>query len=75
MIQEFQLRVLPQVAANEQAIIAYVADEKGINPRQVNAVRVLKRSIDARQRTIFINLKLRKYITELPATDEYQPTT
>ena len=72
MIQEFQLRVLPQVAASEQAIIAYLADEKGVNARSVNAVRVLKRSIDARQRTIFINLKVRVYINEMPANDEYQ---
>ena len=74
MIQEYQRRVLPQVAANEQAIIAYVADEKGLNPRQINAIRVLKRSIDARQRTVFINLKVRVYINEMPANDEYQPT-
>ena len=72
MIQEFQLRVLPQVAASEQATIAYLADEKGVNARSVNAVRVLKRSIDARQRTIFINLKVRVYINEMPANDEYQ---
>ena len=74
MIQEFQIRVLPQVAANEQAVIAYLADEKGLDPRKVNAIRILKRSIDARQRTIFINLKVRAYINEMPANDEYQPT-
>jgi hypothetical protein len=47
--------VLPVVASSEQNIISYIADEKGIDARTVNAVRVLKRSIDARQRTIFIN--------------------
>ena len=52
MIQEFQIRVLPVLASSEQNIISYIADEKGIDARTVNAVRVLKRSIDARQRKV-----------------------
>ena len=71
MIQEFQIRVLPVVASSEQNIISYIADEKGIDARTVNAVRVLKRSIDARQRTIFINLTVRVYINEIPQDAEY----
>lgn len=74
MIQEFQIRVLPVVASSEQNIISYIADEKGIDARTVNAVRVLKRSIDARQRTIFINLTLRVYINEIPQDAEYVHT-
>jgi hypothetical protein len=34
----------------------------------------LKRSIDARQRTIFVNLKVRAYIKEMPQEDEYERT-
>ena len=56
MIQEYQIRVLPVVASSEQNIRQFVAEDKGIDVRTINAVRVLKRSIDARQRTIFINL-------------------
>lgn len=74
MIQEYQIRVLPEVAVNEQNITAYLALEKGVDSRQVNAVRVLKRSIDARQRTIFINLKVRVYINEQPNDDAYEHT-
>lgn len=74
MIQEFQIRVLPVVASSEQNIISYIADEKGIDARTVNAVRVLKRSIDARQRTIFINLIVRVYINEIPQDAEYVHT-
>ena len=74
MIQEFQIRVLPVVASSEQNIISYIADEKGIDARTVNAVRVLKRSIDARQRTIFINLTVRVYINEIPQDMEYVHT-
>ena len=74
MIQEFQIRVLPVMASHEQNIRQYVADEKGIDARTINAVRVLKRSIDARQRTIFVNLTVRVYINEMPQDDEYVKT-
>ena len=69
MIQEYQLRVLPEIAANEQRLKEYLSEEKGINPRNINATRILKRSIDARQRTIFVNLKVQVYINEMPKDD------
>lgn len=72
MIEEYQLRVLPQVAVSEENIIAYLAKEKGFDARTLTHVRVLKRSIDARQRTIYVNLKVRAYINELPQEDDYQ---
>lgn len=74
MIQEYQLRVLPEVAANEQRLKEYLVQEKGLNVRDINATRILKRSIDARQRTIFVNLNVRVYLNEMPKDDEYQPT-
>ena len=42
--------------------------------RTIQAVRTLKRSIDARQRTIFVNLTVRTYINELPTDNEYTET-
>jgi hypothetical protein len=74
MTHEYQLRVLPQVAAHEQALSSYIADEYGFDVRTITAVRILRRSIDARQRTIFVNLKVRVYIHEQPADDEYVAT-
>lgn len=74
MIQEFQLRVLPEQAANEQNIIRFLQADKGIEPNDVTHVRVLRRSIDARQRTIYVNLKVRVYLNEQPADDEVQRT-
>ena len=72
MTGEYQIRVLPQVAANEQSLKVWLADEYGFDVRTCTAVRILKRSIDARQRTIFVNLKVRVYINEQPADDAYQ---
>ncbi len=73
MIQEYQVRVLPPVAANEQSLRSWLADEYGFDVRTVTSVRILRRSIDARQRTIFVNLKVRVYINEQPQDDEYVP--
>ena len=74
MVSEYQVRVLPQVAANEQSLRLFLADENGFDVRTITAVRILRRSIDARQRTIFVNLKVRVYINEQPADDAYVPT-
>ena len=74
MTKEYQIRVLPVVAASENAIKRYLAEEQGIDQRTINSVRVLKKSIDARQRTIFVNLKIRVFINEVPQDDEYEHT-
>ena len=74
MIQEYQIRVLPEQAANEQNIKLFISKDKGIDARTIKAIRILKRSIDARQRTIFVNLKVRIYINELPQDEEFVPT-
>ena len=74
MTNEYQVRVQPQVAANEQVLRSWLADEYGFDVRTITAVRILRRSIDARQRTIFVNLKVRVFINEQPADDEYVHT-
>lgn len=71
MIQEYQLRLLPEQAASEQNIKQYIGKEKGLDVRTIRAIRVLKRSIDARQRTIFVNLKVRVFINEMPEEENF----
>ena len=72
MIKELQLRILPEQAANERNIRKYLAEEYGLASADIQAIQVLKRSIDARQRTIFVNLKLRLFIGELPTDEGFQ---
>ena len=72
MTYEYQLRLLPQQAYTEDSIRDYVAHEKGLDVCTITHVQVLKRSIDARQRTIFVNLSVRVFINELPEKLEYQ---
>jgi len=71
MIQEYQLRLLPVYASSEEKIADSVAREKGIDRRTISHVRVLKRSIDARQRTVFVNLTVRVYVNEMPRDDVF----
>lgn len=74
MVNEYQLRILPEQAASEQSLKTYISREKGLDIRTINAVRVLKKSIDARQRTIYVNVKVQVFINEVPDTKEYTPT-
>lgn len=74
MIQEYQIRVLPEQAASEQAVKEFLVADKGLDARSVTHVRVLKRSIDARQKRVMVNLKVRIYIGEQPEDDEYVRT-
>ena len=71
MIHEFQIRVQPHEAVNEQSLMRYIAHEKGMDVRMISAVRVLRRSIDARQRVIYINLSVRVFVNEVPSEEEY----
>lgn len=74
MIKEYSIRVRPHQAVNEATIKDYLAHEEGLEMKSMTYVRVLKRSIDARQRIIFVNLKVRVYINEEPTDDEYVKT-
>lgn len=71
MVNEYQLRVLPEQAASEQSLKQYISREKGLDVRTINAVQVIKRSIDARQRTIFVNVKARVFINEQPDNEQF----
>ena len=74
MTNEYQMRVEPQVAAQEDMLRRRIADEQGIDERTIYGVRILRRSIDARQRQIWVNLTVRVYVNEQPQDDAYQRT-
>lgn len=74
MTNEYQIRVKPEVAAQEDRLKMWIAEEQGIDVRTIYGIRILKRSIDARQRQIYVNLKVRVYINEQPADDNYLRT-
>ena len=71
MIKEIQARLTPKEASSEKEIIDALSKQYGFQAKSVKAVRVLKRSIDARQRNVIVNLKVKVYINEPCLDDEY----
>lgn len=72
MVQDIQLRVLPQVAASEAAIRTFLVQEKGVDSRRLKGLRVVKRSIDARQRQVMVNLTVRVWMDEEPDAESFE---
>lgn len=72
-MKSLSLRVLPFVAAQDAELRKYIARELAVNPKSVTAVRVRKRSIDARQRTIYVNLMVDAYINEQAPELDFTP--
>lgn len=58
MPQELLLQVSPEIAANELLLKEYLAKQIKVSAKDIQQVSVLKRSIDARQKAIKINLKV-----------------
>ncbi|CAM3985161.1 NAD(P)/FAD-dependent oxidoreductase [Flavobacterium weaverense] len=58
MPQELLLQVTPEIAANELLLKDYLAKQMKVSVNEIQHVSILKRSIDARQKTVRINLKV-----------------
>lgn len=68
MTTTLQFRVTPDVAFVAEHLRQHVARELQVAPREIHAVRTLRRSIDARQRTIYVNLTVEVWVGEDPTT-------
>ena len=64
MPQELQLQVSPQIAANENLLNEHVAQLVRVSTKLVHKVVILKRSIDARQKAVKVNLKVSVYLID-----------
>lgn len=74
MTKEFQLRVDPRTAADNERVAAFVARQGNFDRGRIKLLQILKRSIDARQRRVMINLTVRCFIDELPDNiNRYEP--
>jgi len=62
MPQELLLQVSPEIAANENLLYEHVARLSRVSTKVVQKVVVLKRSIDARQKAVKVNLKVAAYL-------------
>jgi uncharacterized protein len=64
MPKELLLQVAPEIAFNESLLQDHLAKQIQVSPKEIKHVSVLKRSIDARQKAIKINLKVVIYFQE-----------
>lgn len=64
MQQELQCQVAPQIAGNESLLLQTVVKKTGIAATDIRHIEILRRSIDARQANIKINLKIRIFVHE-----------
>ena len=69
MIKELQLRVAPEIAYEEMRLLGKVSTELNVDANSIKKVQITKRSIDARQRNVVINLTIKVYINEYPQND------
>lgn len=70
MPQELQIQVLPEVAANADLLLRFVSKHIFVSEQDIQHIQILKRSIDARQRQVKINLKLNVFFIDEPITDK-----
>ncbi|MGV3696629.1 NAD(P)/FAD-dependent oxidoreductase [Flavobacterium sp.] len=69
MPQELMIQVSPEIAANEDLLKEHVAKLVRVSTKLVHKVVILKRSIDARQKTIKFNLKVSVYLIDEKYTE------
>lgn len=64
MQKELQLRVLPEIAGQPERLQEFISKQEGISTSEIRHIEIVKRSIDARQRQIFVNLKVSVFVNE-----------
>jgi uncharacterized FAD-dependent dehydrogenase len=66
MIEEINLVVKPSESADIESLKFLIAAEKGHHISSIKHIEIIKRSIDARGRSVKINLRLKLYLNEIP---------
>ncbi|MCM1355096.1 MAG: FAD-dependent monooxygenase [Staphylococcus sp.] len=67
MQETLDIRVTPKTAGEPMLLKVDISGRLGIDANAIKHITVMRRSIDARQRQVMVNLSLKVYIDELPA--------
>lgn len=70
MRENLQIRVVPEVAYEPLRLLAYVSTQLNVDANRIKGILPRKRSIDARQRQVMVNLDLIVSIDEPPMQPE-----
>jgi uncharacterized FAD-dependent dehydrogenase len=62
MPKELLLQVTPEIAANENLLKEHLSKQIKVSVKDIQHISILKRSIDARQKAIKINIKVNIYL-------------
>ena len=66
MQKELQIQVTPEIAQHQEQLKTYISRQFKIAKNEIIHIEILKRSIDARQKSIKINLKVKVFLNETP---------
>lgn len=75
MLETIELRVDPRTAAENTLLRMAASAQTGIDVNRIKRVDILRRSIDARQRKVMVNLNVRLHIDSEDMTATLRPTT
>lgn len=64
MQQEVLLKLSPEEASCRDSIIARASRHLNVAPHRVKGIQIIRRSIDARQRQVWVSLKIRVFIDQ-----------
>ena len=71
MKYQYQLRVSPETAAKKNLLFKEVSRHSGLAISEITHVEILKRSIDARQKEVKVNLQVDVYVAEAYKPEEF----
>lgn len=73
MRYEIQVRVTPEIAYQQGKLRQYVATQLDVPAHSITSLRTLKRSIDARQRQVYVGLTVEVWVGEPAPEQTFEP--
>ena len=64
MQQKISLKLLPQEAKDSETVLRIIAKSSGLKIKDITGYNILKKSIDARSKTVWINMTVTAFINE-----------
>ncbi len=74
MVKDLTLRLPPDIAYEPMQLKIHLSGVLDIDVNRINDVVVMRRSIDARQRKVVVNLRVKVYVDERSTADPVMPS-
>ena len=75
MVKQIQINLTPSAASDNSAIRKIAGSLSGVDPENITALRILKRSVDARKKNVRVNLTVEVFTgedTEIPSITPFK---